>query len=68
MIDVKWAPLIGATVITRRAWDSLPAAQRDEMMKAAREAGVGMQGAHPEDGRRSRRHHAEAPAASDSRR
>jgi TRAP-type C4-dicarboxylate transport system substrate-binding protein len=45
MIDVKWAPLIGATVITRRAWESLPAAQHDEMMKAAREAGVGMQGA-----------------------
>jgi TRAP-type transport system periplasmic protein len=42
MIDVKWAPLIGATVITRRVWDSLPAAQRGDMMKAAREAGVSM--------------------------
>jgi TRAP-type C4-dicarboxylate transport system substrate-binding protein len=38
MIDVKWAPLIGATVITRHLWDSLPATQRTEMMKAAREA------------------------------
>jgi|HubBroStandDraft_1064217.scaffolds.fasta_scaffold13924_2 TRAP-type C4-dicarboxylate transport system substrate-binding protein len=42
MIDVKWAPLVGATVITRRMWDSLPAAQRGDMLKAAREAGVGM--------------------------
>ena len=42
MIDVKWAPLIGATVITRRMWDSLPAAQRSDMMKAAREAGVSL--------------------------
>jgi len=42
MIDVKWAPLIGATVITRRQWDSLPPAQRSEMMSAARDAGVGM--------------------------
>jgi len=42
MIDVKWAPLVGATLITRRMWDSLPAAQRDDMMKAARDAGVSM--------------------------
>ena len=42
MIDVKWAPLIGATVITRRMWDSLPTAQRSDMMKAAREAGVSL--------------------------
>jgi TRAP-type C4-dicarboxylate transport system substrate-binding protein len=45
MIDVKWAPLIGATVITRRMWDTLPAAQRTEMMNAARQAGLGIQGA-----------------------
>jgi TRAP-type C4-dicarboxylate transport system substrate-binding protein len=44
MIDVKWAPLIGATVITRRMWDSLPAAQRSDMMAAAREAGAGLRG------------------------
>jgi TRAP-type transport system periplasmic protein len=44
MIDVKWAPLVGATVITRRMWDSLPAAQRGDMLKAAREAGVSMRG------------------------
>src|SRR5580658_2138056 len=42
MIDVKWAPLVGATVITRRMWDSLPAPSRADMLKAAREAGVGM--------------------------
>jgi TRAP-type C4-dicarboxylate transport system substrate-binding protein len=39
MNDVKWAPLIGATVITRRAWEGLPAAQRNDMLAAAREAG-----------------------------
>lgn len=42
MTDVKWAPLIGATVISRRAWDSIPAGQRPEMLEAAREAGVDM--------------------------
>jgi TRAP-type C4-dicarboxylate transport system substrate-binding protein len=44
MIDVKWAPLIGATVITRRMWDSLPPAQQADMLKAAREAGVNLRG------------------------
>lgn len=42
MIDVKWAPLIGATVISRRAWDSIPSAQRPEMLEAARDAGADM--------------------------
>ena len=32
-------------MITRRTRDSLPAAQRTEMMTAARQAGLGMQGA-----------------------
>ncbi len=44
MTAVKWAPLVGATVITTRQWDSLPAAQRSDMLKAAREAGVSMRG------------------------
>jgi TRAP-type C4-dicarboxylate transport system substrate-binding protein len=44
MIDVKWAPLVGATLITRKMWDSLPADQRVEMMSAAREAGVSLRG------------------------
>ena len=45
MIDVKWAPLIGATVIARRAWDSLPAAQRErDAGSAAREAGGSLRG------------------------
>ncbi len=42
MIDVKWAPLIGATVITRRAWDALPASQRGDLLAAAREAGIAL--------------------------
>ncbi len=42
MIDVKWAPLIGATVITRSAWNSLPAAQRPAMLDAARATGAAL--------------------------
>jgi TRAP-type C4-dicarboxylate transport system substrate-binding protein len=44
MIDLKWAPLIGATVITRRVWDSIPPVPRGDMLAAAREAGVTMRG------------------------
>jgi len=44
MTGVKWAPLVGATVITARTWNALPAAQRSDMLNAAREAGVSMRG------------------------
>lgn len=44
MNDVKWAPLIGATLITRKAWDSLPPNERAEMFRAARESGEGLRG------------------------
>ena len=39
MVEVDWAPLVGGCVITKKAWDALPAASREEMTKAAQEAG-----------------------------
>jgi TRAP-type C4-dicarboxylate transport system substrate-binding protein len=39
MNDVKWAPLIGATLVYKKAWERLPPAQREPLLKAAREAG-----------------------------
>jgi TRAP-type C4-dicarboxylate transport system substrate-binding protein len=44
MNDVKWAPLVGATLITRRAWDSLAPNERAEMFQAARESGEALRG------------------------
>jgi TRAP-type C4-dicarboxylate transport system substrate-binding protein len=44
MNDVRWAPLIGATLISRRAWESLPQSERAERSQAARESGEGMGG------------------------
>jgi TRAP-type C4-dicarboxylate transport system substrate-binding protein len=44
MLDVKWAPLVGATVVTKSTWDSLPPADRAEMLKAAHDAGYGLRG------------------------
>jgi TRAP-type C4-dicarboxylate transport system substrate-binding protein len=39
MTDVRWAPLLGATVVTKRAWDQIPEAARPAVLEAAREAG-----------------------------
>ena len=42
MLDVPWAPLVGATVITQAAWDSIPAEHHAACKKAAREIGADM--------------------------
>lgn len=39
MTEVNWIPLVGAAVVTKPAWDAIPAASRDAMMQAAAEAG-----------------------------
>jgi len=39
MNDIKWAPLVGATVVDRATWEKVPAGFRGPMMTAAREAG-----------------------------
>lgn len=39
MTDLKWAPLLGATVVTKKAWDTIPAAARPAILKSAEEAG-----------------------------
>jgi len=39
MCDVKWAPLVGATIVARNVWEKIPANQRDQMLAAARRAG-----------------------------
>jgi TRAP-type transport system periplasmic protein len=40
MIDLKWAPLIGGTVISKQAWDRVPESFRGAMLEAATRAGV----------------------------
>ena len=39
MIDVRWAPLVGATVIRKEVWESIPADLRPALLRAARDAG-----------------------------
>jgi TRAP-type C4-dicarboxylate transport system substrate-binding protein len=39
MLELNWAPLVGATIINRRAWEALTPEQRAAMQQAAVEAG-----------------------------
>lgn len=39
MTDVKWAMLLGATIITKKAWESIPAEVRPALLQASRAAG-----------------------------
>jgi len=40
MLDLKWVPLIGAAVITKKAWDAMSPAGRDALKAAADQAGA----------------------------
>jgi TRAP-type C4-dicarboxylate transport system substrate-binding protein len=38
MTDLKWAPLMGAVIVTKKAWDQVPADWRPKMLDAAKAA------------------------------
>ena len=44
MLDLKWAPLVGATVIRKGTWEKIPASRRQAVLNAAREAGDRLKG------------------------
>ena len=44
MTDLRWAPLVGATVIRRDTWEAIPQAWREEMLESARAAGLQLRG------------------------
>ena len=43
MVDLSWTPLVGATLIDRDAWQSIPAEYHAELMRIAHQAGERMQ-------------------------
>jgi TRAP-type C4-dicarboxylate transport system substrate-binding protein len=43
MTDLKWAPLTGATIITEKAWERVPAPFRHEMAQIIKEEGLNLQ-------------------------
>jgi TRAP-type C4-dicarboxylate transport system substrate-binding protein len=42
MLDMKWVPIVGATVITRKVWDAMSPAARDELKRSGEKAGIDM--------------------------
>ncbi|MEN6546060.1 MAG: TRAP transporter substrate-binding protein DctP [Armatimonadia bacterium] len=40
MLDLAWAPLIGAAVMTKKTWDTIPLEARDSLRKTAIETGT----------------------------
>jgi TRAP-type C4-dicarboxylate transport system substrate-binding protein len=44
MLDVKWAPLVGATIASKRTWERIPEPARSQMREAARRAGERLRG------------------------
>jgi TRAP-type transport system periplasmic protein len=42
MLDVKWVPIVGAAVMTRKVWDAMSPAARDELKRAGEKAGADM--------------------------
>jgi TRAP-type C4-dicarboxylate transport system substrate-binding protein len=42
MTDLRWAPLVGATVVRKDTWEKIPAEWREKMRESARTAGLRM--------------------------
>lgn len=40
MLELDWAPLVGAVIVTRKAWDAMTPAGRDTLTRAGAEMGV----------------------------
>jgi TRAP-type C4-dicarboxylate transport system substrate-binding protein len=40
MLEVNWAPLLGATVVTRKTWERLTARDREFILESAAVAGI----------------------------
>ena len=43
MLDLNWAPLVGAMIVTTRAWNGIPEEYRPALREAARAAGAEIQ-------------------------
>ena len=39
MLEINWAPLVGAAVVTKKTWDKIPSETREAMLKVAAETG-----------------------------
>jgi TRAP-type C4-dicarboxylate transport system substrate-binding protein len=44
MTNIRWAPVMGGTVISKEAWENIPADLRPKLLNSARKAGEEMRG------------------------
>lgn len=44
MLDLEWAPLVGATVVTKKAWSAIPPGTRAALLESAAKAGDRLKG------------------------
>jgi len=42
MLDINWAPIVGALVVTQKAWDGMSPAAQEALRKAGEKAGMAM--------------------------
>lgn len=42
MLDINWAPIVGALVLTRKAWDDMSPSAQDALRQASEKAGLRM--------------------------
>ena len=42
MLEINWAPIVGAMVVTKKAWDAMPPAAQTALRSAGEKAGVAM--------------------------
>ena len=43
MLDVPWAPLMGAVIVKKEAWEAIPADIRPKLLESARRVSAGIQ-------------------------
>ena len=60
MLELDWAPIVGAVIVTRKSWDAMSGNGRDALAKAGAEAGVELRAL-------SRREHQDSVAAMEKR-
>jgi len=53
MLRLNWAPLVGALVVTKRAWERIPVSMRGELLEAATRAGAEIKEAGRREGAES---------------
>ena len=42
MLDINWAPIVGALVVTKKSWDEMPPATQNALREAGAKAGLQM--------------------------